>query len=43
MVKEKNSEVGVVHGSFTGVSDSIPSRALGSLAAALLTKLKHDE
>ena len=30
-VKEKNSEVGVVHGSFNGVSDSILSRSLGSL------------
>ena len=34
-VKEKNSEVGVVHGSFTGVSDSILSCALGTLAVAL--------
>ena len=34
MVKEKNSEVVVVHGSFAGVSDSILSHALGSLAAA---------
>ena len=35
IVKEKNSKVEVVHGRFTGVSKSILSASLGSLAVAL--------
>ena len=34
-VPEKNSEVEVVHGCCTGVSNSILSGSLGSLTAAL--------
>ena len=41
-VKEKKPEVEVVHESFTGESDSIQVRALGSLAAALKMKLRDN-